>query len=175
MKIDHIRTFLEIATCGNFKRAAGNLNVTQSTVSARVKAMEEQFGRPLFTRGHAGVELTYAGQRFRRYALGIERLPIDADEIVDRLIFSLINEGFKILEEGIAQRAGDIDVVYVFGYGFPAARGGPMHYADAIGLDKVYDTICAFRERHSAEYWEPAPLLEKLAKDGGSFAEWSKS
>ena len=106
---------------------------------------------------------------------GVERRDIDDEEIVNRLIFALVNEGARILEEGIAQRAGDIDVVYVFGYGFPAARGGPMHYADAIGLDKVYDTICAFRDQHSAEYWEPAPLLEDLAKDGGSFAEWTKS
>lgn len=74
MKIDHIRTFLEISNCGNFNRAAENLNVTQSTVSARVKAMEERFGRVLFTRGHSGVELTSAGQHFRQYALNIQRL-----------------------------------------------------------------------------------------------------
>lgn len=74
MKIDHIRTFLEVAACGNFNRAAENLNVTQSTVSARVKTMEDQFGLPLFVRGHSGVELTSAGHRFHRYAMGMERL-----------------------------------------------------------------------------------------------------
>ena len=74
MKIDHIRTFLEISDCGNFNRAAENLHVTQSTVSARVKAMEERFGRVLFKRGHSGVELTSAGQHFREYALNIQRL-----------------------------------------------------------------------------------------------------
>lgn len=74
MKIEYIRTFLEIAACGNFNQAAKNLNVTQSTVSARVKTMEERFGRQLFTRSHAGVEFTSAGQHFRRYAIGIERL-----------------------------------------------------------------------------------------------------
>ena len=74
MKIDHIRTFLEISDCGNFNRAAENLHVTQSTVSARVKAMEERFGRILFKRGHSGVELTSAGQHFREYALNIQRL-----------------------------------------------------------------------------------------------------
>lgn len=74
MKIDHIRTFLEISDCGNFNRAAENLNVTQSTVSARVKAMEDRFGRVLFKRGHSGVELTSAGQHFRQYALNIQRL-----------------------------------------------------------------------------------------------------
>ena len=74
MKIDHIRTFLEISDCGNFNRAAENLHVTQSTVSARVKAMEDRFGRTLFKRGHSGVELTSAGQHFREYALNIQRL-----------------------------------------------------------------------------------------------------
>ncbi|MEM7208022.1 MAG: LysR family transcriptional regulator [Pseudomonadota bacterium] len=74
MKIEHIRTFLEIASCGNFNRAAENLNVTQSTISARVKTMEDSFGQQLFARGHAGVELTSAGQNFRHYALGIQRL-----------------------------------------------------------------------------------------------------
>ncbi len=74
MKIDHIRTFLEISDCGNFNRAAENLNVTQSTVSARIKAMEDRFGRVLFKRSHSGVELTSAGQHFRQYALNIQRL-----------------------------------------------------------------------------------------------------
>jgi DNA-binding transcriptional LysR family regulator len=74
MKLENIRTFLEISDCGNFNRAAGNLNVTQSTVSARVKTMEDNFGRKLFRRNHAGVELTSAGQHFRQYALNIQRL-----------------------------------------------------------------------------------------------------
>ena len=74
MKIENIRTFLEISDCGNFNRAAEHLNVTQSTVSARVKAMEDNFGRKLFRRNHAGVELTLAGQHFRQYALNIQRL-----------------------------------------------------------------------------------------------------
>lgn len=74
MKIEHIRTFLEISDCGNFNRAAETLNVTQSTVSARIKSMEESFGRKLFKRSHSGVELTYAGQHFRQYAQNIQRL-----------------------------------------------------------------------------------------------------
>ena len=74
MKIEHIRTFLEISDCGNFNRAAENLNVTQSTISARVKSMEDSFGRDLFVRSHAGVVLTSAGQHFREYALNIQRL-----------------------------------------------------------------------------------------------------
>jgi len=107
-------------------------------------------------------------------ALGIERRPIDADEIVDRLIYALVNEGLRILEEGIAQRPGDIDVVYVYGYGFPAWRGGPMHYADAIGLDKVLARIEEFRERFGDENWTPAPLLTKLVNEGRTLAEWAE-
>jgi len=107
--------------------------------------------------------------------LGIERLPIDADEIVDRLIFSLVNEAFRILEEGIAQRPSDIDVVYVYGYGFPAWRGGPMYYADAVGLNRVLDRINEFRERFGEENWSPAPLLEKLVKTKTTIAEWAAS
>ena len=107
-------------------------------------------------------------------ALGIERRPIDADEIVDRLICALVNEGMRILEEGIAQRPGDIDVVYVYGYGFPAWRGGPMHYADAIGLDKVLARIEEFLERFGDENWTPAPLLTKLVNEGRTLAEWAE-
>ena len=106
-------------------------------------------------------------------ALGIERSPIEADEIVDRLIYALVNEGFRILEEGIAQRPGDIDVVYVYGYGFPAWRGGPMHYAETVGLDEVLARINEFRERFGADNWTPAPLLEQLQRDGSTLAEWA--
>ena len=69
----------------------------------------------------------------------------------------------RIVDEGIAQRPSDIDVVYVYGYGFPAWRGGPMHYADSVGLDRVLARINEFRERLGPEHWTPAPLLEKLA------------
>jgi 3-hydroxyacyl-CoA dehydrogenase len=106
--------------------------------------------------------------------LGIKRRPIDADEIVDRHIYALVNEGIQILAEGIAQRPGDIDVVYVYGYGFPAWRGGPMHYADAVGLDIVLARIEEFRDRFGAENWTPSPLLEKLVNDGRSLAEWAE-
>ncbi len=107
--------------------------------------------------------------------LGIERRDIAADEIVDRLIYALINEGMHIVEEGIAQRPSDIDVVYVYGYGFPAWRGGPMFYADAVGLATVYERICEFRERFGSDNWEPAPLLERLAKENRSLADWADS
>ncbi|MEX0962511.1 MAG: 3-hydroxyacyl-CoA dehydrogenase NAD-binding domain-containing protein [Pseudohongiellaceae bacterium] len=104
--------------------------------------------------------------------LGIERREVSDEEILQRCFYPLINEGALILEEGIAQRPSDIDVVYVFGYAFPAAKGGPMHYADQIGLKNVYDKICEFRDIYGEQYWKPAPLLERLAKEGKTFAEW---
>lgn len=99
---------------------------------------------------------------------GIERRAIGADEVRERLMYALINEGAWILEEGIAQRASDIDVIYVYGYGVPAYLGGPMFYADHIGLDKVYQRVCEFAEQDPAS-WKPAPLLKKLAGSGGTF------
>jgi 3-hydroxyacyl-CoA dehydrogenase len=107
--------------------------------------------------------------------LGVERREVDAQEIVDRLLFALVNEGMNILDEGIAQRPGDIDVVYVYGYGFPAWRGGPMHYADAVGLPQVLERVRAFEQRFGSENWPPAPLLERLAATGQTFADWAKS
>ena len=98
-------------------------------------------------------------------AFGIERRTVPDAEIVDRLVYALVNEGMRIIEEGIAQRPGDIDVVYVYGYGFPVARGGPMHYAEAVGLKKVYQRVLEFQERFGAEAWAPAPLLAQLAGD----------
>jgi 3-hydroxyacyl-CoA dehydrogenase len=84
----------------------------------------------------------------------------------------MINEGARLLEEGIALRAADIDVVYTSGYGFPRYRGGPMFYADTIGLKAVYDRILDFRRNLDPQYWTPTPLLEKLALNGSSFAQW---
>jgi 3-hydroxyacyl-CoA dehydrogenase len=106
--------------------------------------------------------------------LGIEQRDISDEEIVMRCIYPLINTGARILEEGIAQRASDIDIVWINGYGFPPYRGGPMFYADSIGVRKVYDQICNFRDTLGNEfaYWEPAPLLEKLALEGGRFSDF---
>ena len=99
---------------------------------------------------------------------GIERRSIGREEIVERTMYALVNEGARILEEGIAQRASDIDVIYVYGYGFPAYLGGPMFYADTIGLDTVYKRVCEFAEQDPAS-WQPAPLLKQLAETGGAF------
>lgn len=102
--------------------------------------------------------------------LGIERRPISAEEIVDRTIYALVNEGAKILEEGYALRAVDIDIIYVNGYGFPAWRGGPMWYADTVGLPKVLERVEEFHSRFG-DLWKPAPLLVELAKSGKRFNE----
>ena len=101
---------------------------------------------------------------------GIERQQLSDEYILERTLYALINEGAKILEEGIAQRASDIDVIYLNGYGFPAYQGGPMYYADSIGLDRVYAKISEFHDKLGA-WWKPAPLLEKLAKEGRKFAD----
>ena len=105
----------------------------------------------------------------------IEREGMTEHTILARLTFALINEGFKILEEGIAQRPSDIDVVYVNGYGFPAYRGGPMFYADTLGLDKIYQTICEFAQIYGEEFWQPSVLLKQLAAEGKTLAEWANS
>jgi 3-hydroxyacyl-CoA dehydrogenase len=101
---------------------------------------------------------------------GIRRRAIGADEIVERCLYIMINEGARILEEGYALRASDIDIVYLNGYGFPAYRGGPMFYADMVGLTKVYDRVREFHRQHG-ERWEPAPLLQRLAEQGKTFQE----
>jgi 3-hydroxyacyl-CoA dehydrogenase len=102
---------------------------------------------------------------------GIERRAVSSEEIVDRCLCALINEGAQVLEEGIALRAVDIDITYVYGYGFPAWRGGPMFYADTVGLPKVLARIEEFREKHGPALWEPAVLLKKLAKEGRTFKD----
>ncbi len=104
-----------------------------------------------------------------RKANNLKTRPISDEEIVERLIFALVNEGAKILEEGIALRASDIDMVYLTGYGFPAYRGGPMFYADTLGLDKVLKSIERFEKGYQGQVWKPAPLLAKLAKAGRTF------
>ncbi|MBE2242110.1 MAG: enoyl-CoA hydratase/isomerase family protein [Burkholderiaceae bacterium] len=107
-----------------------------------------------------------------RAELGIAPRKIGDDEIVHRLVYALVNEGAKIVEEGIALRASDIDVIYLTGYGFPLHRGGPMCYADTVGLFNVVQAMRRFaRNPHDdAAFWEPAPLLARLAADGKTFS-----
>ena len=107
-------------------------------------------------------------------AAGIERRAITPEEIVDRCLFALVNEGARLLGEGIALRAVDIDVVYLNGYGFPAWRGGPMFYADTVGLNKVLARVEEFETRHGSDLWSPAPLLKQLASEGKTFANYDQ-
>ena len=103
--------------------------------------------------------------------LGIERRRIDDDEVLKRCLYPLINIGAQLLDDGIALRASDIDVVYIYGYGFPKYRGGPMYYADQLGIQNIYRDILALHQEYG-DVWRPAPLLRKLAEEGRSFAAW---
>jgi 3-hydroxyacyl-CoA dehydrogenase len=105
---------------------------------------------------------------------GIGRRAISREEIVDRCIYALVNEGARVLGEGVALRAADIDVVYLNGYAFPAWRGGPMFYADTVGLPAVLARIEEFQQRHGEDLWSPAPLLRELAKSGATFTDFDR-
>jgi len=102
---------------------------------------------------------------------GIERREVSDQEILERCFYPLVNEGAKILEEGIALRPGDIDVIWLNGYGFPSYRGGPMFWADTIGLDVIHAALLKYKEQHGAGFWEPSPLLAKLAAEGKGFKD----
>jgi len=106
-----------------------------------------------------------------RKELGITPRKISDEEIVQRLVYALVNEGAHILEDGIASKSGDIDMVYLTGYGFPIWRGGPMHYADQVGLFNVAQAMKRFQRnpRDDAQFWEPAPLLARLVAEGKTF------
>jgi len=105
---------------------------------------------------------------------GIEQREISSQEIVERCIYALVNEGARILDEGFALRAVDIDTIYLNGYGFPAHRGGPMFWADLVGLKQVYERVCDFERTHG-ENWRSATLLRRLAEEGKTFADFKKS
>ena len=109
--------------------------------------------------------------------LGIERRKISSDEIVQRTVLALVNEGARILEEKIALRASDIDMVYITGYGFPPFRGGPMHYAESLGLYNVVRAMERLQvtDKVDSDFWKPAALLKQLAADGKTFRDWSAS
>ena len=100
----------------------------------------------------------------------MKRRNVSKEEIIERLIYPMINEGARILEEGIATRPGDIDVVWLYGYGFPAWRGGAMHWADTVGLKKIRDRLRQLAKDSGDKRHEPAALLNKLADEGGTFA-----
>jgi len=110
--------------------------------------------------------------RRRAQELGVEPRAHSEEEIVERCLFPLMNEGFRILEEGIALRASDIDVVWTSGYGFPRYRGGPMFYAETIGLDRLLDGMRKYREIFGPMHWEPATLLVQLVEQEKTLSEW---
>jgi 3-hydroxyacyl-CoA dehydrogenase len=116
--------------------------------------------------------------RARAAKLGVPPRQHSDEEILERCLYPLMNEGFRILEEGVAVRASDLDVVWAAGYGFPRYRGGPMFHAEAIGLRTLYEGILRYREALGEPYgpmhWQPAPLLERLAKEGRSLADWER-
>lgn len=101
--------------------------------------------------------------------LGVEPRELSDEEIRERLFLAMINEGARALDEGIALRASDIDLVYVCGYGMAAWRGGPMFHANTLGLEQVLAGIEKYRARYGDRYWTPAPTLERLAAAGGRF------
>ncbi|MEM9465952.1 MAG: 3-hydroxyacyl-CoA dehydrogenase NAD-binding domain-containing protein [Actinomycetota bacterium] len=111
-------------------------------------------------------------EMIRRFAIdrGHEQREVTDQEILERLLYPMINEGAKILEEGIAIRGSDVDVVWVNGYGWPVYRGGPMHWADSVGLAEIVDKITDYGDRLGGRHWELSPLLARLAADGGSLA-----
>jgi 3-hydroxyacyl-CoA dehydrogenase len=106
--------------------------------------------------------------------LGVTRRRIDRQEILERMVYPMINEGARILEEGIAMRPGDIDVVWVYGYGWPVWRGGPMFYADQVGLATITESLAGYAERIGDDSLKPAPLLARLAAEGRTFASLSR-
>ncbi len=101
---------------------------------------------------------------------GIEQRDVSDEEILDRCLLPMVNEGAKILDEHIALRPSDIDVVWINGYGWPRYRGGPMYWADHLGLDVVLDKIRSYGARLDGDHWEPAPLLERLVANNETFA-----
>jgi 3-hydroxyacyl-CoA dehydrogenase len=103
--------------------------------------------------------------------LGVPQRQIGETEIVERCIYGLVTEGARILEDGISHRASDIDAVWINGYGFPRHRGGPLYYADTVGVDEIYRKVCEFEKRFGALYWRPPELLRKLAQANGRFAD----
>ena len=120
--------------------------------------------------GIDGAEVVQMIEDYRK-AQGITPRKISDEEIVQRLVYSLVNEAARILEDGIASKASDIDMVYLMGYGFPIYRGGPMNYADQVGLFNVVQAMKRFAQNplDDAKFWQPAPLLAKLAAEGKTF------
>jgi 3-hydroxyacyl-CoA dehydrogenase len=102
---------------------------------------------------------------------GIETREVSDQEILERCLYVMVNEGAKILEEGIAMRPLDVDIVWIYGYGFPVYRGGLMFWADQVGLDKIHAKVKQFYDESGDPVWQPSALLEKLASEGRKFGD----
>jgi len=169
---------LDIGWAGRKRRAAENPGAYQRVVADAI-CEQGLFGQKTgagWYRYEAGARepipdpvVTNIVEQFRKER-GIQARKISDDEVVERCVFALVNEGARILEEKIAARASDIDVVYLNGYGFPQHRGGPMLHADIVGLPNVVRALKRFAAEPAAEpWWQPAPLLVKLADEGKTF------
>jgi 3-hydroxyacyl-CoA dehydrogenase len=104
---------------------------------------------------------------------GIEQREVSDQEVLERCLYPMVNEGAKILDEGIAIRGSDIDVTWVNGYGWPVYRGGPMHWADSVGLTEIVEKVNGYNESLGGKHWEPSPLLERLAAEGGKLSTYT--
>ena len=105
-------------------------------------------------------------------ALKLAQREVGEEEILERCLYPMVNEGAKILEEGIAIRPSDIDVIWVNGYGWPVYRGGPMHWGDSVGLAKIAGRMREFADESGSPFWRPSALLAELADAGKSFSDW---
>jgi enoyl-CoA hydratase/carnithine racemase len=150
------------ATIARERSAAQRKFPGVKSVDAIVESVQAAASQPF----DAGLALS------RRRLLGVERHAIGDEEIRERCLYALINEGAKLLAEGIAASPADIDAIWCNGYGFPRFRGGPMFYADTVGCAAVLEGIGRLAETHGREYWTPAPLLEEIAAAGETFQAW---
>jgi 3-hydroxyacyl-CoA dehydrogenase len=166
----------DIAAAGRKRRAAEDPNLIKSKIPDRMCALG-RFGQKTGAGWYdyrPGDRKAYPSRDIEQLildesrTLGLERRTIPAPEIVSRLVYALVNEGARVLEEGIALRASDVDVVYLKGYGFPAWRGGPLFYADTVGIFNVVRAMNRYARGRHGEVWEPAPLLVRLAESGGT-------
>jgi 3-hydroxyacyl-CoA dehydrogenase len=105
---------------------------------------------------------------------GLQRREISDQEILERLVYPMINEGARILDEGIAIRPSDIDVIWVYGYGWPTYRGGPMYYADSVGLARIRDRLVVLQSQHG-QFFRPTALLDRMATEGRRFQDWEQA
>jgi 3-hydroxyacyl-CoA dehydrogenase len=144
--------------------------LTAAQVSGSVVAVFDMQANDLVVKLDALVQIDDVEINDTLAKLGLKRRDITDEEILERMVYPMINEGARILEEKIAARPSDIDVVWLYGYGWPIYRGGPMHYADSVGLKHIAERLSAYAKATNDPSLEPAPLLARLAAEGKTFA-----